>query len=160
VSSTETTKRAENAESAEGASRRRSRKTTQGVALREALGEHGGFLSAQEVFTTMRTRGHKVGLSTVYRHLQALIEQGAADAIHTPDGETTYRLCGTVPGEHHHHVVCRVCGRAHEVEGPAIEKWADEVAAKHGYSDVDHTIELFGLCPSCAQMHTRDTERE
>lgn len=157
MSSTETTK---NPESAGGAARPRSRKTTQGVAVREALGEHGGFLSAQEVFTTMRARGHKVGLSTVYRHLQALIEQGAADTVHTPDGETTYRLCGAVPGNHHHHVVCRVCGRAQEVGGLAIEKWADEVAAQHGYSDVDHTIELFGLCPSCAQMHAGDAQRE
>jgi Fur family ferric uptake transcriptional regulator len=128
--------------------------------VREVLGEHDGFMSAQDVFTTLRTRGHKVGLSTVYRHLQCLVEDGAADAIHAPDGETTYRLCGTVPGTHHHHVVCRLCGRAQEVEGRAIETWADEVAAEHGYSDVDHTIEIFGLCRSCGQRRARDTHRD
>lgn len=124
--------------------------------MREVLGEHDGFLSAQDVFTRLRGRGHKVGLSTVYRHLQALTEQGAADSIHAPDGETTYRLCGTAPDSHHHHVVCRVCGRAQEVEGRAIERWADEVAAQHGYSDVDHTIEIFGVCPSCAKKAARN----
>jgi Fur family ferric uptake transcriptional regulator len=136
--------------------RRRSRKTVQGVAVRDVLDEHDGFLSAQDVFTLLRTRGHKVGLSTVYRHLQALTEQGAVDSIHAPDGETTYRLCGGMPERHHHHVVCRACGRAQEVKGRAIEKWADEVAAKHGYSDVDHTIEIFGLCAPCAQMGAHD----
>ena len=112
------------------------------------------------MFTTLRNRGHKVGLSTVYRHLQGLVVEGAADAIHAPDGETSYRLCETAPGTHHHHVVCRVCGRAQEVEGRGIEVWADQVAAEHGYSDVDRTIEIFGLCSSCAQARVRGTDRE
>jgi Fur family transcriptional regulator, ferric uptake regulator len=139
---------------------RRSRKTAQGVAVREVLGEHDSFLSAQDVFTMLRIRGHKVGLSTVYRHLQGLVEQGAADSIHASDGETAYRLCGTAPGTHHHHVVCRACGVAEEVEGRAIETWAEQVAAEHGYSDVDHTIEIFGLCRLCTKNPARDTQRE
>jgi Fur family ferric uptake transcriptional regulator len=119
--------------------------------VRQALVEQDGFRSAQDIYAALRTQGHKVGLSTVYRHLQALTEQGAADAIHSPDGETTYRSCRETPTGHHHHVVCRVCGRAEEVEGRAIERWAAEVAAKHGYTDVEHTIEVFGVCRSCAQ---------
>ena len=114
--------------------------------------EQDGFRSAQDIYATLRGQGHKVGLSTVYRHLQALTEQGAADSIHSPDGETTYRFCGENPTGHHHHVVCRVCGRAEEVEGRDIERWALEVAARHGYTDVDHTIEVFGVCRSCAQQ--------
>jgi Fur family ferric uptake transcriptional regulator len=129
----------------------RERATTQGAAVRQALIEQEGFRSAQDIYATLRTQGHKVGLSTVYRHLQTLTEQGAADAIHAPDGETTYRFCGETPAGHHHHVVCRVCGRAEEVEGRAIERWATEVATRHGYTDVDHTIEVFGICPTCAR---------
>lgn len=129
------------------------RATRQGTAVRTALEEQQGFRSAQEVFTTLRSQGHKVGLSTVYRHLQVLTEQGLADAIHSPDGETTYRFCGDPTG-HHHHVVCRICGRAQEVEGKAIERWANQVAARHGYTDLDHTIEIFGTCNSCARGRT------
>jgi Fur family ferric uptake transcriptional regulator len=51
------------------------------------------------------------------------------------------RHLGTV-----HHLVCRLCGRTVEVEGPAVEKWAESTAAKHGYSDVSHTVEIFGVC--------------
>lgn len=129
------------------------RATRQGAAVRTALEEQQGFRSAQEVFTTLRSQGHKVGLSTVYRHLQVLTEQGLADAIHSPDGETTYRFCGDPTG-HHHHVVCRICGRAQEVEGKAIERLANQVAARHGYTDLDHTIEIFGTCNSCARGRT------
>jgi Fur family ferric uptake transcriptional regulator len=119
--------------------------------VRRALIEQDGFRSAQDIYANLRSQGHKVGLSTVYRHLQTLTEQGAADAIHSPDGETTYRFCGETPTSHHHHLVCRACGRAEEVEGRAIERWATEVAARHGYTDVDHTIEVFGICPTCAR---------
>ncbi|MGC4112227.1 MAG: transcriptional repressor [Nocardioides sp.] len=128
---------------------RPTRRTSQGAAVRDALGEQDGFQSAQDIYASLRARGLRIGLSTVYRHLQSLTELGIADSIHTPDGETTYRLCGTAPAGHHHHVVCRVCGRAQEVEGRAIERWANESALRHGYTDVDHTIEIFGICPSC-----------
>jgi Fur family ferric uptake transcriptional regulator len=43
-----------------------------------------------------------------------------------------------------------VCGKAVEVEGPAVEKWADAIAAEHGFVDVAHTMEIFGTCADCA----------
>src|SRR6266851_2987197 len=63
-------------------------------------------------------------------------------------GETLYRQCGT--SVHHHHLTCRNCGRSVEVEGRAVEQWAERVAAEAGFTDVGHTVELFGLCPQCA----------
>jgi Fur family ferric uptake transcriptional regulator len=129
----------------------RHRSTRQGGAVRDALQNAGGFRSAQEVYAALRGQGDSVGLSTVYRHLQALADDGLVDAIQSPDGETTYRYCGEGGSGHHHHLVCRVCGRAEEVEGPAIEKWAAAVGAAHGYADVDHTVELFGTCAACAR---------
>jgi Fur family ferric uptake transcriptional regulator len=57
-----------------------------------------------------------------------------------------YRQCSDV---HHHHLVCRQCGRTVEIAGPAVEKWANTVAAEHGFSDVSHQLELFGLCTTC-----------
>jgi Fur family ferric uptake transcriptional regulator len=133
------------------------RPTKQGGAVRDALGHLDGFSSAQDVYAALRTGGDTVGLATVYRHLQALAESGEADLIHTPSGETTYRLCGEArePGHgHHHHLVCRQCGTAVEVEGGAIEAWAAQVAAEAGFTDVDHTVELFGLCAQCSLTHS------
>jgi Fur family ferric uptake transcriptional regulator len=111
----------------------------------------GGFRSAQDVYAVLRTAGGTVGLSTVYRHLQSLVDEGVVDVIHTPDGEATYRYCGAAADHHHHHLVCRACGRTEEIEGRVVERWAGEVADKHGYAEVDHTVELFGVCPACAE---------
>jgi Fur family ferric uptake transcriptional regulator len=126
------------------------RATKQGDAVRDALNAAGGFRSAQDVYATLRQGGDSVGLSTVYRHLQALVDTGVVDVIHTPEGEATYRYCGDSGEGHHHHLVCRRCGRTQEVEGRVVERWAGEVAEQHGYVDVDHTVELFGTCDSCA----------
>jgi Fur family ferric uptake transcriptional regulator len=129
----------------------RQRATKQGAAVRDALQDAGGFRSAQDVYAALRSAGGAVGLSTVYRHLQSLVEEGVVDVIHTPDGEATYRYCGD-SGErhHHHHLVCRRCGRTEEIEGRAVERWAGEIARAHGYTDVDHTVELFGRCTDCS----------
>ncbi len=128
----------------------RQRATRQGEAVREALRTAGGFRSAQDVYAVMRADGESVGLSTVYRHLQSLVDSGVVDVIHTPEGEATYRFCGDPGPGHHHHLVCRTCGWTEEVEGRAVERWAGDVAAEHGYTEVDHTVELFGRCPGCS----------
>ena len=130
----------------------RQRATKQGAAVRDALREAGGFRSAQDVYGRLRSDGGSVGLSTVYRHLQSLVEGGVVAVIHTPEGEAAYRYWGAADEQrHHHHLVCRDCGRTEEIEGRAVERWAGEVAQAHGYADVDHTVELFGRCPECCR---------
>jgi Fur family ferric uptake transcriptional regulator len=47
--------------------------------------------------------------------------------------------------------VCRACGKTVEVDGPAVERWADKVSAEHGFTDVSHTLEIFGLCSDCSR---------
>ena len=126
----------------------RARGTRQAQALAVALARLPGFASAQEIHAELRRKGEQVGLATVYRHLQALSEDGSVDAIRDASGETLYRQCGTTM--HHHHLTCRNCGRSVEVEGRAVEQWAARVAREAGFTDVGHTVELFGLCPECA----------
>jgi Fur family transcriptional regulator, ferric uptake regulator len=76
-----------------------------------------------------------------------LSEDGLLDTIRDAGGETLYRRCRNAA--HHHHLICRICGTSVEVEGRAVEQWADKVAAEAGFTAVDHTVELFGLCPRC-----------
>jgi Fur family ferric uptake transcriptional regulator len=123
------------------------RPTRQRTAVAGALASLDGFTSAQALHDALRSQGEKVGLTTVYRHLQALAEEGEVDVLRGVDGELVYRRCSA--GEHHHHLVCRSCGATVEVSGPAVETWAEAVAAEHGYADVSHTLEVFGTCRTC-----------
>jgi Fur family ferric uptake transcriptional regulator len=101
------------------------------------------FRSAQSIHGELREQGSSIGLATVYRALQGLVEDSQVDALRTDDGEVVYRRCSR---GHHHHLVCRECGRTVEVEGPAVERWATRVADEHGFRDVSHTLEIFGTC--------------
>ena len=125
----------------------RVRGTRQAEALVSILGGLPGFWSAQDIHAELRRRGERIGLATVYRHLQVLAEDGQVDTIRDPGGENRYRRCRSEA--HHHHLICRACGTSVEVEGHVVEQWADKVAARAGFTAVDHTVELFGLCPRC-----------
>jgi len=122
------------------------RNTRQRAAVNSVFDELEGFHSAQEVHARMRAAGDTIGLSTVYRAVQALVDDGELDSIRTDNGEAIYRRCSA---RHHHHLVCRSCGRTEEVEGPTVERWAGRVAEEHGFVDVRHTLEIFGTCAAC-----------
>ena len=123
------------------------RQTRQRAAVTNLLSELEEFKSAQQLHDLLRERGDSVGLTTVYRCLQSLSDAGELDLLVNDDGETLYRKCSD---EHHHHLVCRTCGTTVEIAGPDVESWADRVAGEHGFTSVSHTVELFGLCSSCA----------
>jgi Fur family ferric uptake transcriptional regulator len=122
------------------------RPTRQRSALLAVLEEPAGFRSAQELHARLRERGEPVGLATVYRTLQALVEAGEVDVLRADDGEASYRHCSP---EHHHHLLCRSCGHTVEVSDPPVERWAARVAAEHGFADVRHRLEVFGTCAKC-----------
>ena len=124
------------------------RTTRQRTAVAELLEQVDGFKSAQDLHDLLRAGGESVGLTTVYRHLQALADAGQVDVLRNDDGESVYRRCPT--DAHHHHLVCRSCGRSIEVEGPEVEAWASRTAEQHGFTGVTHTVEVFGTCGDCA----------
>jgi Fur family transcriptional regulator, ferric uptake regulator len=123
------------------------RATRQRAAVARLLGELDEFRSAQEIHEQLRRRGEAIGLTTVYRTLQSLADAGEIDVLRTDSGESVYRRCSA---HHHHHLVCRGCARTIEVEGPAVERWAERIATEHDFRDISHTVEIFGTCGECA----------
>ncbi len=127
------------------------RRTRQGATIADALAGLDEFKTAQDIHDLLRARGEKIGLATVYRHLQAMTDAGEVDVIRTPDGQASYRGCGEATHDHHHHLICRNCGRTVEVELDGIEELIDRLAGAHGFTAVDHSLELRGLCAACSE---------
>lgn len=113
------------------------RNTRQRTAVGELLQRTSEFRTAAQIHDDLRHAGEDIGLTTVYRTLQLMVDAEQLDAIRTDDGETAYRRCSR---GHHHHLVCRSCGRTVEVSGPAVERWASAVADEHGFRDVSHDL--------------------
>lgn len=125
------------------------RSTKQRSAISALLDEITEFRSAQELHDELRKRGEAIGLTTVYRTLQTLAEAGTVDVLRIDTGESVYRRCSS---GHHHHLVCRGCGFTVEVDGPAVEQWSQTIADANGFTDVSHTLEIFGTCRECAKL--------
>ena len=123
------------------------RTTRQRAAIVELLDGRRDFRSAQQLHELLSAKGSPVGLATVYRAMQALSESGDVDVLRSGDGEALYRRCDR--RAHHHHLVCRSCGTAVEIDGPSVEAWATKVGAAHGFTGIGHPIELFGTCAAC-----------
>lgn len=121
----------------------------------QALTDHGGFISAQELHRALRGSGSRIGLSTIYRALAALAADGDVDALTIAGSVTLYRRCGTT-GAHHHHLICRTCGRTIEVSAPPVEGWIEGIAHQHGYTDTSHQVEIYGLCATCSDSTRSD----
>lgn len=122
------------------------RSTRQRIAVAALLAELAGFHTAQDIHSLLTKRGEAIGLTTVYRCLQLLADTNQVDVFRTEEGVIAYRRCSPA---HHHHLVCRNCGRTVEVEGVAVERWAKNVSTAHGFRDVQHTVEVMGTCPDC-----------
>ena len=142
----------------------RLRNTRQAGVIEAALLSADGFRTAQELFAGLRERGERIGLTTIYRYLNLLAEQGRADVVRSAEGEAQFRLCGTAEhagdaAGHHHHVVCRDCGRSVEVRGPEVEAWAERVATAAGFTEISHTVEVFGLCAEHSARAPRSPRR-
>jgi Fur family ferric uptake transcriptional regulator len=126
----------------------RLRTTRQRAAIGRALESSTAFRTAQELYDELRVEGERVGLTTVYRTLQALADAGELDVLRNHEGEAIYRRCTNE--DHHHHLVCRSCGASVEIGSEAIEKWAARTARRHGFTAVTHTAEVYGLCGACS----------
>ena len=117
--------------------------TRQRTAVLEALRRAPEPLSAKELHAGL---GDSVGLATVYRALQGLVDAVRVDVFRRDTGEALFRLCNPV---HHHHLVCRRCGRVVEIDTCAVDLWASRVAHRHGFTITGHQADVFGVCAAC-----------
>ncbi|WP_225095848.1 Fur family transcriptional regulator [Streptomyces sp. CoH27] len=123
------------------------RTTRQRKAVTRALAGCQDFVSAQELYALLVAGDHAIGLTTVYRALRELEADGGVDVVRDETGGRLYRLR---PADgHRHYLMCRDCGRSRPVDSEVVEKWADRIAAATGFTAVQHTVELTGVCADC-----------
>lgn len=123
------------------------RNTKQRQVISNLLADLDGFISAQALHHHLTAAGETIGLATVYRTLQSMAEVNLLDVVRDNSGEMLFRACRS--NQHHHHLVCRICGSAKELLADEVESWAEQLASRHGFSQVEHQIEIFGVCPRC-----------
>lgn len=104
-------------------------------------------ISAEELYALVKVKDPSVGLATVYRTLNLLVQAKIAGERHFGDSASRYEPLKT--DKHHDHLICLDCGRIVEFENNRIEKLQQEVAQNNGFDVSHHKLELYGQCKSC-----------
>jgi Fur family ferric uptake transcriptional regulator len=120
--------------------------TRQRVRVLQELAAETSDVTALELHRRLRADGERIGLSTVYRTLNALASEGVIDSFSHHPGESCYRLCGE---GHHHHLVCTSCHRVQELEECGLDGWLAQVAETADFEPTEHQVEVLGLCSDC-----------
>ncbi len=124
------------------------RRTSQRSAVLEAALRRERPFTAQELVSELARAG--IGRATVFRTLDHLVRVGALSRIHAIErGARCFRYTPCVPERHHHHLVCRVCGRVEEVATALLDEQLEAVARSRGYRALGHNVEIAGICPRC-----------
>ncbi|WP_244258414.1 transcriptional repressor [Streptomyces sp. Tu 2975] len=127
--------------------------TRQRAAVAQALAGCADFVSAQQLHARMADEGIRVGLTTVYRALQDAERTGGADVVRSEIGERRYRH--RPAAEHRHYIICRSCRRGEPLDTDVVERWVAHVSRTTGFAEVDHTLELSGVCGNCRRNRSR-----
>jgi Fur family transcriptional regulator, ferric uptake regulator len=117
-------------------------------AVANLVTSRAGHFTAADLLDDARQARLNVGRATVFRNLELFTELGALERLDLPSGDHAYVACA--PDEHHHHVVCRQCGKSADVEDSGLQSVVAQIARTSGYHIESHRLELFGLCPACA----------
>jgi Fur family ferric uptake transcriptional regulator len=115
----------------------------------ELLGRQDCCLSAQAIHDGLRKTRRRVGIASVYRALETLADLRLVKRVDAGDGIARYERVA-VDGDHHHHLVCRDCGKVEAFTDSRLERAIDRVAGGLGYAVEEHEVVLVGACADCS----------
>ena len=119
------------------------RNTRQKAAIREAFAEAHRPLSPEEVLRSAQQHHSGVGIATVYRNIQTLVEEGWLQPVAVPGDATRYEVAGK---KHHHHFQCNECDKLYDLEGCAAQS---KPKLPKGFRASGHEFYVYGTCAAC-----------
>lgn len=127
--------------------------TAQRIAVLSALSDRpDSHLTAEEIYELVKVSSPEIGLATIYRTIQILLELKIIDRIYLDDGYVRYELGHVYEDEdshHHHHLVCVKCGRVMSFQGDLLEEFEKRIEKETGFQIQDHDVKLYGYCVNC-----------
>lgn len=127
--------------------------TPQRKAILDVVTENTGkHLSSEEIYDFVKVKSPEIGLATVYRTVQLLVELEVLSKLNLDDGFVRYELDDHDEDQHHHHhLICSECGKIIEVKEDLLDSLENEIESKYAFQIKDHKLKFFGLCETCQQ---------
>jgi len=114
----------------------------------ELLSRQPCALSAVEIEDALRADGTPIGRASIYRVLELLVEHGLAERVAVGPGQSRFEAIDP-SGAHHHHLICRDCGRLVAFDDPGLERAIDDLSERLGVKVEHHDVLLRGSCEKC-----------
>lgn len=126
--------------------------TSQRLMVLNILSAHGDeHLTVEEIYDLAKEESPEIGLATIYRTVQVLLELHVIEKVTFDDGFARYELNGeeTGSGHRHHHAICTQCGKVYSLETDLLDTLEKQVFESLGFEATDHEVKLYGLCSAC-----------
>ena len=120
--------------------------TRQRQAVVDVVTQGNSRMTAADVYARARLVYPDVGLTTVYRTLDILIELGAIRRVHLDDGCEAFASTSV---EHSHYLICGSCQTTIEFEDCNVSQLLKRIGEQTGFTIEQHWLELVGRCPKC-----------
>jgi Fur family ferric uptake transcriptional regulator len=121
------------------------RVTLQRVLILETMQKAGGHLDADKIYSLVKRKMPRLSLSTVYRTLTMLKEEGLIEELHLGEEHHHYEI----KGNGHHHLICQGCGKVIEFEWPFSERLVRDLGQEYDFEITGMHLDLMGYCPRC-----------
>ena len=135
--------------------------TSQRLMVMNILASHpDSHLTAEEIYDLAKENSPEIGLATIYRTLQVLLDLHLINKVTFDDGFTRDELNGEkgASGHRHHHAICTGCGKVYSLETDLLDSLEQEVLEKLGFVVTDHEVKLYGLCQECREKKDESEE--
>lgn len=106
--------------------------------------------AANQILNPEREAGEEeLDLVTAYRFANLLSEKGLAQRIELNEGYFRYEIAESSERPHHHHLVCRTCGKIEDFQHCGLDHLTERLEKESGFRVDEHKLEIFGTCPAC-----------
>lgn len=136
--------------------------TNQRLLVLEIMAGHPGeHLTVEEIYELVKKQYPDIGLATIYRTVQVLIDLHVIDKISFDDGFARYELDVNEldSHHHHHHAICQGCGQVMAFEDDLLDNLEQALYDALGFVVMDHEVKLYGYCRICAKAQKQNKEK-
>jgi Fur family ferric uptake transcriptional regulator len=127
------------------------------LAVLGVLCDCGRHMTAEQIFKAALRKCPGLGLSTVYRNLDLLVDAGIVLKFLSRDNKSVYEIAARAEGKHHHHLICKKCksiidySDSADSERDFIKKRQKRLSKKYDFKIERHFVDFIGLCAKCAK---------
>ncbi|MCI5868777.1 MAG: transcriptional repressor [Dorea sp.] len=138
--------------------------TNQRLLVLEVLADHQDkHLTAEDIYELVKEDYPEIGLATIYRTVQLLLEMQLVDRISLDDGCVRYEIGEFFDGEerhHHHHLICRTCGQVFPFKNDLLDELESHIEQTTGFHVLDHELKFYGQCKKCRKKASTEKHVE